>query len=147
MKTRGFTLLELMIVVAIIAVLASIATPSYTTYITKSKVSQLIAYAAPVKNLVSSAVGTSDSNTLTQAQSLASSVTAQYLGSISVDGTGVVTVTSAASGLNSDANGKTIIFTPNPLFNANTTGVPSSSVQWTCAAGTMPTQYLGSSCQ
>lgn len=146
-QKRGFTLLELMIVIAIIAILATIVMPSLGNYNTKAKVSQLIAQASPIKNLVSGAIGTSDFNTLAQAQSLASSVSAQYLGSISVNGTtGVITVTSASSGLSSDASSKTIIFTPNPLFNANATGVPSSAVIWTCAAGTMPIKYLGSNC-
>jgi len=51
-KQTGFTLIELMIVVAIVAILAAIALPAYQTYTTKAKFSEVIAATGPVKSAV-----------------------------------------------------------------------------------------------
>jgi type IV pilus assembly protein PilA len=51
-KTKGFTLIELMIVVAIIGILAAIAVPQYQTYIAKSQVTRVMSEAGYVKSVV-----------------------------------------------------------------------------------------------
>ncbi|MFL9584470.1 pilin [Stenotrophomonas sp. AB1(2024)] len=69
-KTKGFTLIELMIVVAIIAVLASIAIPAYQNYVAKTQVTAALSEIAPGKVGVESALATGN----------AALVTASYVG-------------------------------------------------------------------
>lgn len=55
-KAHGFTLIELMIVVAIIGILAAIAIPQYQTYVAKSQVSRVMYEASSLKSMVESCV-------------------------------------------------------------------------------------------
>jgi type IV pilus assembly protein PilA len=140
-KSSGFTLVELMTVIAIIAVLAAIAIPSYNSYVGRSRVSQLITYAAPIKFKVNGAIAANSFILLSEAQAAASSTTAPYVSGISVSPTGVVTVISSnSSSLPSDARSKTIIFTPNPLYGSNSNGL--TDINWSCTPGSMPVQYV-----
>lgn len=52
-KQQGFTLIELMIVIAIIGILAAVAVPQYADYIRKSKFSEVVAFTTSVKTIVS----------------------------------------------------------------------------------------------
>ncbi|MFM5311099.1 type IVa pilus major pilin TapA [Aeromonas caviae] len=63
-RQSGFTLIELMIVVAIVAILAAIALPAYQTYTLRAKFSEVIAAAGPAKTAVEVCVQSSDSATI-----------------------------------------------------------------------------------
>jgi type IV pilus assembly protein PilA len=139
---KGFTLIELMIVVAIIGILAAVAIPAYQDYTTKAKLQEITSLTSPA--MLAVAVFCSETgglNTLTGA-SLAAIPTAipgtsKYTSGIAVgSGTGVVTATSAASGLPVDATSKTIMWTPTCATNGTT---------WAVAPGTanpMPQKYV-----
>ena len=167
---QGFTLIELMIVIAIIGILAAVALPAYQDYTVRSKISELMLAASSPKTLVSEAF---QSDGLTGVTAAADEYNARpveekaskFVADIAIDNaTGAITITTAAaatSGLPADAEGKTLVFTPN-VQNAALAG-DSGAIDWACAsatnttattraltavtAGDLPAKYAPSECR
>ena len=138
--SKGFTLVELMIVVAIVGILAAIAVPSYQQYTRKGKFSEVVAAAAPYKLAVElcyqdgtcqgTTAGTITVDTVGRwgGQIPADLATAKrYVNAVAVSATGVVTATAVAG---EGLSGRTYILTPSVNLSDN-------SVVWaksgTCA--------------
>jgi type IV pilus assembly protein PilA len=133
---QGFTLIELMIVVAIIGILAAVALPAYQDYTTRAKVSELIVMASPAKLAVSetaSSLGVLASVTAANSGYSFPGATKHVSGIVITDTTGVITVTSSIP----NATG-TIILTP--------TVVSQGQLKWACTA-TILTKFLPSECR
>jgi type IV pilus assembly protein PilA len=155
MKKRvqhGFTLIELMIVVAIIGILAAVALPAYQDYTIKAKVSEGILATSQCRTAVSEVYQTAAAGTAPGANGWgceSASQSSKYVGSVATDANGVITVTlSGASDLGAAAS-KTITLTPQTAAGANlaVASIPTQVGGFKCAAGTLATKYLPGSCK
>ena len=127
---KGFTLIELMIVVAIIGILAAVALPAYQDYTVRAKASELILAASSVRTCITEASQNAGAIAITGCDAPGA---AGRVSSASVTSAGVVNVVGTAS-----AGSTTITLTPTWNTTANT-------VTWACTSS--PTKYAPSSCR
>jgi type IV pilus assembly protein PilA len=106
---KGFTLIELMIVVAIVGILAAIAIPAYQDFITRSKVSEIVATVGACKTSVSEFFAAKTAMPTNIEQAGCSTTLSQYVGAVNV-AAGVITAT--ASTKVGGFSGNTLTLTP-----------------------------------
>ena len=130
---QGFTLIELMIVVAIIGILAAVALPAYKDYTVRAKVTEVILAASAGKVQVAEYFQVNGALP-TAAQLSLNDQTTQYVSSLAQAG-GVITATARGD---AEITGSTITLTPADAGNGN--------LNWTCA-GTILAKYRPASCK
>jgi type IV pilus assembly protein PilA len=140
-KQQGFTLIELMIVVAIIGILAAIAIPAYQDYTIRAQAAEGLNLAAGAKSAVSefaSDRGVFPGTNTEAGVSPPTSIFGKYTTQVQVGGGGIITVT-YGNDVNARVTGDTLVLTP-----VNNGG----AIEWSCSAGgTLAAQYRPSNCR
>ncbi|AOW15155.1 prepilin-type N-terminal cleavage/methylation domain-containing protein [Hydrogenophaga crassostreae] len=157
---KGFTLIELMIVVAIIGILAAVALPAYQDYAVRAKVSEAVIAASSVKGVMSEAFQTGGIGAMDAAAAGINSTAvvekaSKYVMNICVQqpataaacaapGAGatwainVAIAATAANGIPTGLNGSEITFSPN-VQQAVPTAAVSGAIDWACVSSTAST--------
>lgn len=141
---KGFTLIELMIVIAIVGILAAVALPAYQDYTARAQMSEALTLAEGQKAAVVeyySDNGTFPANNTSAGIAASNTITGKYVATVSVSGnasTATITSTMKSSGVNNDIKGKTLT-----LEGKQNSG----SFSWECKKGSVDDKFLPSSCR
>lgn len=152
---QGFTLIELMIVVAIIGILAAVALPAYQDYSVRAKMSEVLLAASSCRTAVTEIYQSAD--TLPKSdwgceQGVTNAPASKYVQTVTINDKGVITVTTTSEASLRDAAGKSVVLTPYTDTRMTQAASIAGDVvkAWKCGPAQndgVPVKYLPASCR
>src|SRR5947209_4356249 len=152
---QGFTLIELMIVVAIIGILAAVALPAYQDYTIRARVSEAVLASSQCRTAVAEVYQTAAAGTVIGANNWGcgeGSTTTQYVATVATSAAGAITITTSANTTLGAAASTALTLTP--MKDATTAlavaDIPIQVFAFKCtpaAATPIPNKYLPGSCR
>lgn len=144
-RQQGFTLIELMIVIAIVGILSAVALPAYQDYTVRAKFSEIFAIAGEMKTSYTEyQMTTGDAPATVAVAGIDATPSSVLVASTAITADAIVMTLQADSDLGSEFDGKTVTFTP--TFETATDS-STAITTWTCTSNVAEKNKLPSNCR